>query len=135
MASHTADITSDLDATIASAVNARIEAAVTQALASDEVLGRYVTAALQQPVDPRGNYNREKITFLQHTLSKAIQEATKAAVIKVLTEDRDEIEDQVRKALRRNVAGMADQIATSLAERATKGYGVTVELRVPGDSH
>lgn len=129
------DIATDLNATIASAVNARIEAAVLEALSGDEVIGRYVTAALYQPIEVGSGYSKRKTTFLKETLDGAIRDATKAAVASILATERPLIEDEVRKALRRGVAKMAEGIASSLADNAANGYGVTVELKLPGERY
>ena len=40
----------DINQIIESAVNARVEAAVLEAMSSSEVMGRFVTAALSKPV-------------------------------------------------------------------------------------
>ena len=124
----------DLTATIAAAVNARIEAAVAAALASDEVLAQYVAAALNQPIEVDRNNPRLKTTYLHHMLRQAIQAATKAAAERVLAEDHELIEEEVRNALRRNVSAIAAGIAGSLASHAAKGYGVQVSVRLPGDN-
>lgn len=65
----------------------------------------------------------------------AIRDATKAAVASILATERPLIEDEVRKALRRGVAKMAEGIASSLADNAANGYGVTVELKLPGERY
>jgi hypothetical protein len=122
----------DLNATIASAVSARVEAEVIRALAGDEVIGRYIAAALNQQVEVGGSYKRTKATFLQATLQSAFQEMTKRAIAKVLEEDAALIEDEIRKAIRRQAHGFAESIVTNLTQQAAKGYGISVELRLPG---
>ena len=126
------NIEGDLNATIASAVNARIEAEVMAALSGDEVIGRFVSAALQQKVGEQ-RYGQKQKTFLASSLHNAIQQATKAAVGRVIEEERPLIEEEIRKALRRNVKTMADAIVGNLADKASSAYGVTVELRIPGE--
>lgn len=126
------NIETDLNATIASAVNARIEAEVMAALSGDEIIGRLVTAALQQKVGEE-RYGRKQTTFLASVLNAAIKDATKAAVARLIEEERPLIEDEIRKALRRNVKTMADAIVGNLAEQASSAYGVSVELRIPGE--
>jgi hypothetical protein len=127
-----ADVTPDLDAVITNAVNARIEAQVIKALSGDEVIGRMVMAALQQPVGS-GDFQRTKKPFLTHVLEKAIQDATKAAVSKVLAEEGGQIELAVRGAIMQNVHGLASQLVTGLSERAAQAYGVDVkvDLKMP----
>lgn len=126
------NIETDLNATIASAVNARIEAEVMAALSGDEIIGRFVTAALQQKVGEE-RYGRKQKTFLAAALQEAIKNATKAALGRLIEEERPLIEEEIRKALRRNVKTMADAIVGNLADQASKAYGVSVELRIPGE--
>jgi uncharacterized protein (DUF885 family) len=127
------NIEGDLNATIASAVNARIEAEVMAALSGDEVIARFVTAALQQKVGDQ-RYGKQQRTFLAAALETAIKDATKAAVGRLIEEERPLIEDEIRKALRRNVKTMADSIVGNLADKASSAYGVRVELQLPGEN-
>lgn len=126
------NVTEDLNATIANAVNARIEAEVAAALAGDEVIGQYVAAALRQEIQPDRYNSRSKTTFLTLTLRTAIQGATKAAVKRVLIEEREHIEDEVRKAIRRGTKNFAEQMVENLVKQASTAYGVKVELKLPG---
>ena len=126
------NIGTDLNATIASAVNARIEAEVMAALSGDEIIGRFVTAALQQKVGDQ-RYGKQQRTFLAAALETATKDATKGAVGRLIEEERPLIEDEIRKALRRNVKTMADSIVGNLADKASSAYGVSVELRLPGE--
>lgn len=124
----TADPAPDLNQIIVSAVNARIEAEVTKALSGDDVIGKLVTAALQQPVNT-DSFRRDKTkTFLAVVLEKAIQEATKKAVTAVLAEEVESIEAAVRVALMTNVQGLAHQLVEGLSERAKQAYGVDVKI-------
>lgn len=129
------DVTPDLDQLIVHAVNARIEAEVTKALSGDEVIGRLVSSALRQTVDSPNDFmrSRPKQSFLTSVLEKAIQAATKKAVAKVLEEEVESIEAAVRLALMANTHEIGRQLAASLAEAATKPYGVEVkvDLRMP----
>lgn len=126
----------DLNATIVAAVNARIEAEMVAALSGDATIGAFVTAALRQTVDVKtGSYTTEKVPFLTVVLRKAIQDATEAAVRKLIAEELPTIEDEVRKALRRDVRGIAEGLTKTLADAATSAYGVKVNiaLRMPSD--
>lgn len=124
------DMALDLNQTITSAVNARIEAALASALAGDEVMGSFVTAALQQTVEISTSdpYRKAKVPFLTSVLHKAIQDATKAAVTKMIAEEIDSIEAEVRKALRRDLGRIAGTLSKSLVDAADKTYGVSVAL-------
>lgn len=128
------NIEADLNATIANAVNARIESEVFAALAGDEVIGRYVSNALRRPVEvPKdGGYGKERVPFLSHLLEQAFREATKAAVNKVLAEEQPLIEEEVRKAVKRNAGSIAEQLSASLAEQASRGYGVSIDVKLRG---
>lgn len=121
-----------IDSTIAAAVNARIQAEVMQALAGDEVIGQFVASALQQPVevkDPRrGSYATSQVPFLTAVLHKAIQDATKEAVARLITAEVATIEEAVRKALRRDITTIAKTLTDSLVVAADKTYGVNVDL-------
>ena len=123
-----------IDATITAAVNARVEAEVARALSGDEVLGRYVTAALQQTVEVNtGDYRKQKVPFLSKVLHDAIQAATKRAVAAWL-EDADErarLETAVVTALRSSRDEIASNLVDQVVAAADKPYGVTVELKFP----
>jgi hypothetical protein len=128
------EITQDLNTVIASAVNARIEAQVAEALAGDAMIGKYVAAALGQTVEipSRNGYGKDKVTFLKAVLDKATQAATKAAVERVIGEETEAIEKAVRKELRANINTLAVQLVGSVNEAVEKAYGVKVELIYPG---
>lgn len=123
----------NLDATIMTAVKARIEAEVIRAMSGDDALGAFVVAALQQEVQVGDSYNRNRQPFLTHVLFKAIQEATQAAVVRFVAEEVGTIEAEVRKALKRDMAAIATTLTQSLVSAADKTYGVSValELKMP----
>lgn len=130
------ELSLNLDSTITTAIKARIEAEVVRAMSGDEMLGSFVTAALQQKVDvhPDGPYGRsEKRPFLTHVLYEAIREATQVAVKKFVAEEVSTIEAEVRKALKRDMASIATTLTQSLVTAADKTYGVSValELKMP----
>lgn len=124
-----------LDETIAGAVTARIEAEVAAALASSDMIGQYVAAALTQKIkieDPRDRYSKVETTFLKLTIDKAIQDATKTAVVKVIAAEAEEIERVVAAELRSNVKVIAKALVGNVQDAVEKPYGVNVELRYPG---
>lgn len=124
----------DLNSVIANAVNARVEAQVLAALSGDEVLGRYVMAALNQPVQlpkPGSSYDKITVTFLNATLQKAVQAAVEQAVRAVVSDEVTAIEDAVRKELRRKIATVAEQLVGSLSKAAESPYGIKVDLNWP----
>jgi hypothetical protein len=121
-----------IDATIAAAVHARIEAEVARALMGDEVIGQYVAAALSQPVEvkDRSSYRTTTVPFLTTVLRKAMQDATEAAVRTLIASEMDAIETEVRKALRRDLAAIAGTLTKSLVDAADKTYGINVDMTV-----
>ena len=131
----TTPVTEDLNKVIMSAVNARVEASVAAALMGDETVGRMVVAALQQPVEVTkpGGYGKVSVPFLNHLMSSAIRSAAENAVKRVLVDEAQNIEDEVRKHIKRHAPEFAAVMAGQLVEQASKGYGVAVTLRLPGD--
>lgn len=135
-----ADIETDLNQTISAAVNARVEAEMMKALSGDETIGKFVLAALRQPVkkNPGAQYGaaaKETETYLTQVLRKAIQASAKAACEKFVAEEIGTIEDEVRKALRRDVRNIAEALTQNLVDSAAKAYGVNVkvDLKVRGE--
>lgn len=128
--------TSDLNAVISSAVQARIETEVAAALAGSELMNQYVAAALTQKIqvgDDRDRYKKRETTFLAETIKQAIREATAAAVRKVVADEQEAIEAAVTTELRKNVKSIAKQITSSVVEAAEKPYGVKVEMLYPSN--
>lgn len=125
------ELNEDLNSVITSAVNARVEAAVASALAGDEVIGRYVTAALQRPVEVPSTtgYGKDRKPFLSHVIEQAVRDATKVAVQKFITEEAQTFEDEVRKHVRRAAPDFAAQMVGALVQTASTGYGIQVSLR------
>jgi hypothetical protein len=131
----TTAIEGDLNGVITAAVNARVEAAVMEALAGDATIGRLVVAALQQPVEvaKSDGYGKVRVPFLNHLMSATIREAAKQAVARVLVEEQQAIEEEVRKHIRRSAPEIAAKMAGQLVEASSKSYGVSVTLRLPGE--
>lgn len=118
------DLTGDLNATISSAVNARIEASVLAALSGDEVIGQYVAAALTQEIK-KNSFDRKGTPFLSLVVAKAIQDATRSAVEELVAAERPQIVDEVKKALRRNLPAVADRLVDGMHMAR---YSVTVNV-------
>lgn len=131
----TTNIETDLNATIAAAINAKVEAGVFAALAGDEVLGKYVAAALNEPIEiPRNgsSYDKIKTTYLRHTINQALKKAVHDAVAKFIEGEQAVIEAEVAKALRKQASEIGRQFAEHLASQTIgRAYGVNVELRFP----
>ncbi len=122
----------DINKIIAAAVNARVEAHVFAALAGDEVIGRLVAAALTEPVPATNDrYSNKTLPYLTKIVREAIKQATADALRRLIAEELPVIEEEIRKALRRDIKKIAEQLANQLGETAAKSYGVTVELKFP----
>lgn len=131
----TTPIEGDLNKVIVSAVNARVEAEMMKALSGDETVGRFVTAALREQVSVTGDrYDRQTEPYITHILRAAIKEAAKTACVRLIAEELPTIEEEVRKALRRDVKRIAETLTNQLADVAAKTYGVSVDLtlKMPG---
>lgn len=123
----------DLNTVIVSAVNARVEAAVAAALSGDEVIGKYVAAALSQPVEVGDRYSRSKqVPFLRHVIDHALRDAAQRAVQRFVTDEADAIERAVRTELRNSVDALAVQLVGSMNDAVERSYGITVNLKYPG---
>jgi hypothetical protein len=124
----------DLNTVIVSAVNARVEAAVAEALSGDEVIGKFVTSALRQTVEvPKadGSYGKERVTFLKSVIDKALQQATKQAVLKVMAEEEERLEKEVRKALRASTDSIAKSLVSSVKDATDNTYRFQVNIIPP----
>lgn len=118
----------DLNETITSAVNARVEAAVAAALLNDESFTKFVTAALQRPVKT-DTYSRESKTYISHLLEKTVEEKTKEVVAEEIADASEQIRDEVRKALRKSIGVISDQLVDGFVENASGRYpSVKVEF-------
>lgn len=129
------DPTQDLNQIIISAVNGRIEAEVAKALAGDEVVGKFVTAALTQEVEhrPANSYRSEKVTYLHKILLDTIQDAAKQAVAEAVEGEKDRIRALVKDQLEKRVDKLADGLVDSFAERVRNGYGVELTVTARGE--
>lgn len=123
----------DLNQVIIAAVNARIEASVAAALSGDDVIGKYVAAALNEPIEvkDRSGYRTRKTSYLREVIDGAIREATKAAVSTVIAEEREAIERAVRAELRERTDALAVQLVGSAVAAVEKPYGVSIKLEYP----
>lgn len=123
----------DINQVIASAVQARVEAAVAASLADSDLMSQYVASALSQEVTVRdpNTYRNRRTTFLRDAITGAIREAAKAAVAKKLQELAPELEAEVAKIIERDREKMATVMVGRLAECAGSGYAIKVELAVP----
>ena len=125
----------DLNETIAHAVQARVEAAVAAELSSSDLFAQFVQAALLQPIEVRdpGTYRDRKTTFLRETIAKAVQEATKVAVVKHVESEQETLEKLIATELRKHTKTIAKNLAEDAVEHAKSTYGIKVSMRYPGE--
>lgn len=132
------DLTDNLNDTIASAVKAQIEAKVLEALSGAQFFEKYVQSVLYSKVeitDPHDRYKKIRVNFIDNAISgvvkAAIQNATEAAV----AEEREKIQDAVRRAVKRRSEDFAAQVTEGLlAATASKySYRFDMKLSLPGE--
>lgn len=116
----------DLDDTITSAVNARVEASVIEALASNDVIATYVSAALNRETSDR--FGGEKKTFLTKLLGNTVEEMTKKVVAEEIQKQEDTIREEVAKALKKSIGVVADSLVSGFVEN-TKGSYPSIEVK------
>lgn len=121
----------DLNDVITSAVKARVEVSVLEALSGDQFYGQMVASALAQRIEVRNGYDTRKTTFLAHTLESVIRESVQNAAKRLIVEQAAEIEEAVRKELRKSSADIAKQLVGSVSKAAESAYGIRVELKFP----
>jgi len=121
----------DLNRTIAAAVSAKIEATVMHAFSSDDVLGRYVTAALTQHVErpkPDG-FGKARVPFVHAVLNDAIQAATKAAVQRIVDKQADTLQTAIERALVADKKNIAAMLVQSLKAESNRYIAVSLSLK------
>lgn len=124
----------DLNETIATAMQARVEAAVAAELSSSDLFKDYVRAALLQPLTKRVDYKDVKTTFLRETIDEAIRGAAKTATLKYIEGEMEALEAIVATELRRQTKSIAAGLVEQLAEQAKRTYGIEVKVRYPSDN-
>lgn len=110
----------DINQIIANAVNARVEAAVVEAMASDGAIRAYVTAALNQPAGDR--YEDRGKTFLQKLLERTIEQQTQAVVGEELKIAEDAIRKEVRAALKKSIGVITDSLVDGFVASTSGRY-------------
>lgn len=132
-----ADPVPDLNQTIATAVQARVEAEVLKALSGDEMFASLVAASMNALVEvPDGAYSKKRITFMEHVLQKTIQKATQAAVQAVVDEQQDRLKEMVRKGLCSKIDAIATTLVDKVVENSKSPYGwdIKVDVKFPRDN-
>lgn len=126
--------TPDLNDIITSAVHARVEASVLEALSGDHTFGKMVTAALQRPVeipDPDRGYGKVRVPYVTHLLETTIRTAVADAVKRMVDESHEELEEAVREELKRSRGKIAEQLVSQVSQVAQSARGIKVELQYP----
>jgi len=123
----TINLGDDINATIVAAVNARITAETFAALSNDETLGKFVQAALYQPVEVE-RYSSKKVAWIEQVLKNAIQAATKAAIAQWVNDNQGPIKSRVEAALTENMSGIAAAMVDSMTKSTESGYSTKVSL-------
>lgn len=126
-------VENDINAIIQTAVTARVEAAVLEALSADGTMRAFVVAALQKKVST-GGYGRDEKPLITHLLQGAIEEQTKAVVAEEIAARADDIRAEVRTALGKSIGVIADSLVDGLLTNAAGRYpSIHVEFRGKGD--
>lgn len=111
----------ELDKTISSAVNAKIEAEVFKAMTSDDVIGQYVAAALNEKVaDPDNRYG-SKQTLINVSMKKAIKKMTEQVIADEVNKQVDAIREEVEKALKASIGVISDSLVTGFVANVQGG--------------
>lgn len=118
----------DINQIIASAVNARVEAAVLEAMTNDNTMRTFVQAALNQK--SKEGYGREEKTLLNRLLENAIQEQTEAVVAEEVRKSADAIRAEVRAALEQSIGVISDSLVDGFVASAESRYpSIEVKFR------
>ncbi|SHT54088.1 Uncharacterised protein [Mycobacteroides abscessus subsp. abscessus] len=127
-------ITENLDATIASAVKAQIEAKVLEALSGGEFFEKYVHSVLYAKVeiaDPKDRYKKISVNFIDNAIAGVVRAATQDAIKVAVNEQREEIQEHVRKAVKRQTDKFAQNVVEGLVEATNTDYRFNVQIGVP----
>ena len=111
---------------ITSAVNAKIEGAVLEAMASNDVISAYVVAALQEPKPDRYG-TRTKETYLSDIIKDAVRKQTQAVVAEEIQKQEDVIRESVRQSLEKSIGVITDSLVSGFVEN-TKGNRPSIEV-------
>lgn len=111
----------DINKVIESAVQARVEAAVLETLSSGNAMQAMVIAALNQKVGT-GNYNRDEKPLVTVLLQKTIEEQAKKVVAEEIVALAPTIREEVRKALKKSIGVISDQLVNGFVEHAAGRY-------------
>lgn len=121
------------DPKLAEIIKTVIETQVIQALNSaPDAIDKLVKAALSKPVDPRdgslNGYAADKVPYLEWLVGSEIRAATKAIVVKVISEGpvRQEIEARVRVGL--NADSIVEAMTKAILHSTEHDYKIEVNF-------
>lgn len=116
-----ASLNDDLNSVVTSAVNARVEAQVAEALSGGEYMKQFVNAALHTMVKSN-NYGEKDKPLVSFVLEKAIQEQAKQVVNEEIEALKPAIREEVRVALEKSVGVIADSLVDGFVANASGRY-------------
>lgn len=124
--------TNDINAVIVSMAKEKINEAVRNAIVGDEIIGAFVRAALQAPVQAFGTdrYNSKTVPFIDNAVTQAIHAAAQNAIRSVVNEQHDAIEAAVRQALIDGAPAIAGKLMANFAEAASNGYAFELKIEI-----
>lgn len=122
------DMSTDINATIVAAVNAKVSAEVFAALNTDEVMSGFITTAMMQPVKVE-QYGSKTEPYLTVVIRKAIQEATKAAIAEWMADNEGVLKARVREALSTQVEDMAGALVQGAISSTGGYYSTKVDVK------
>ena len=112
----------DINQIISAAVNARVEAAVLEAMTSNNTMATFVQAALSRKVTTPGGYSRDEKPLLTHLLHTTIEEQTKVVVAEEIKKSQEVIRAEVRKALNKSIGVITDSLVDGFVANAEGRY-------------
>lgn len=111
----------DINNIITTAVQARVEAAVMEAMSSEGALRAIVSAALNEQV-ATGNGYGPKMPLLTALVQGTVKEQAKQVVAEEIKDMEGEIREEVRKALKKSVGVVADSLVDGFVSSAEGRY-------------
>lgn len=111
----------DINDIISSAVQARVEASVMEAMSSNGAMQAIVSAALSEQVQVGNSYG-PKVPLLTALVQGTIKEQAKQVVAEEVKSMSAEIRGEVRKALKKSVGVIADSLVDGFVASAEGRY-------------
>lgn len=115
------NLNDDINSTITSAVNSRVEAAVLEAVSSGDTMKSFVHAALNTKVSTSG-YSREEKPLITHLVQTTVQEQAKQVVAEEIGKAEAQIREEVRKALQESIGVISDSLVDGFVTHARGRY-------------